>query len=261
METMNATLSSHYVCPGKTAPTLNIKSAERTILVLRHFAATRLPQRFSELANALDLPKSSCTGLLETLIDLGILSYNYATRLYFPTEKVRALGDWLAPSTLLQERVTAAARQLHDALGETVAVGRPLGIHLQWLFVAADERKTDAEPGGVHRIAPLCDTPAALPILARRSDAALEDLISAHNDYFSARHQVSSRRLIGQVRAARGRPTVSCASPSISSGGFVSACLWGVDEPEEYLVSVFAPTARLPAAARATAQMLSAFGG
>ena len=100
----------------------NVKSSERTLLLLNHFALEKKTRRVTDGARALDLPVSSCFGLLSTLVDLGFLSFNDQTRSYFPTDKVRKLGDWLRTETPLEEQAISWAQRLHTELGESVAV-------------------------------------------------------------------------------------------------------------------------------------------
>src|SRR5688500_1609065 len=86
-----------------------VKSAARTIAVLEHFSATRRPHALKHICKALGYPQSSASVLLKTLTTLGYLNYNRRRRVYFPTLRVAALGDWVAGELLG-----------HDNLGEAI---------------------------------------------------------------------------------------------------------------------------------------------
>jgi DNA-binding IclR family transcriptional regulator len=225
----------------------NIKSAERAVLILDHFAAVRTPQRLSDLAAGLALPKSSCAGLLDTLVDIGMLAYNAATKRYFPTDKVRLLGDWLSPASPLHQGVITAARRLYRELGEAVAVGRPVGIHLQWLFFLGKMHSSDSGRTPAGRVMPLCEMVGGLAVLSRRSDADVQAIVEAHNSQFGAGRQVSAPDLLAQVQALRGKDHVSGIAAETPAWGTVSICLGDAQRGDEYLLSVLLPAPSLKA--------------
>jgi DNA-binding IclR family transcriptional regulator len=72
-----------------------VKSAARALEVLEYFATRRSPATVGEICSALELPQSSTSVLLKTLLKLGYLDYIRDGRRYFPTAKVAALGNWV----------------------------------------------------------------------------------------------------------------------------------------------------------------------
>jgi DNA-binding IclR family transcriptional regulator len=79
----------------KTKPREIVKSAKHALDVFEYFAVTRKPATVGEIAAGLDLPQSSVSILLSTLRRYEYLDYDRERRKYFPTKKVRALGDWI----------------------------------------------------------------------------------------------------------------------------------------------------------------------
>ena len=219
----------------------NVKSAERTILILAHFALVRTPRRLSELAVELALPKSSCAGLLYTLVELGMLAYNTSTKSYFPTDKVRLLGDWMAPTSPLHQGVITAARQLYRELGVWAAVGRPAGVYLQWLFFLGKTHSSDSGRAPLARVMPLCEMVGGLAVLSRRSDDEVRALVDAHNVQFGTGHQLSVGDLLAKVRELRGSEYVSGIAPQWPDWRSVSICVGDPKRGDEYLLSVRLP--------------------
>ena len=112
-----------------------VKSASRAIEILELFKTARQPRAMSDIAEALGYPQSSTTVLLKTLISLGYLNFDRRDRLYFPTPKVTALGDWIPQALFGSGRVLEAMRDVHAATGETVSIGTTNDVYMQYLQI------------------------------------------------------------------------------------------------------------------------------
>jgi len=110
-----------------------VKSATRAIEILEHFMRVRQPRAMSEIAQALGYPQSSTTVLLKTLVTLGYLNFDRRERVYFPTPKVTALGDWVPRALFGSSRVLEAMRDVHAATGEGVGISTKNDIYLQYV--------------------------------------------------------------------------------------------------------------------------------
>jgi DNA-binding IclR family transcriptional regulator len=118
---------------GATPQTAFVKSALRAIEVLEHFKLHQQPRSMSEISRDLGYPHSSATVLLKTLMKLGYLSFDRRERVYFPTPKVTALGEWVPRALFGSGRVLEAMRDVHSATGEGVFLGTKNDIYLQYL--------------------------------------------------------------------------------------------------------------------------------
>jgi DNA-binding IclR family transcriptional regulator len=110
-----------------------VKSAGRAVEVLEHFAAMRRPLALKHIAKALGYPQSSASVLLKTLTTLGHLNYNRQRRVYFPTLRVAALGDWVAGELLGHHNLGETIRGVRDATGEQTAIAVQNDIYLQFI--------------------------------------------------------------------------------------------------------------------------------
>ena len=72
-----------------------VKSAARVLMVLELFDVLCREASVTEIAELLAFPQSSTSVLLRSMIAMGYLNYNKATRAYIPTAKVSLLGLWL----------------------------------------------------------------------------------------------------------------------------------------------------------------------
>lgn len=112
-----------------------VKSAVRVLEVLEFFSARRTPAPLKDICAALGYPQSSGTVLLKNLTQLGYLSYDRRTRLYFPTLRVAALGDWVTQALFGQGEVFEIMRDLHSETGEAVSIGLQNDIYMQYIRV------------------------------------------------------------------------------------------------------------------------------
>lgn len=110
-----------------------VKSASRAFEILECFRLSRQPRSMTELATALDYPRSSATVLLKTLVRLGYLNYDRRDRVYFPTTKVTGLGDWIPRTLFGSGQVIDAMKDLHAATGEGIFLGAKNDVYLQYI--------------------------------------------------------------------------------------------------------------------------------
>ncbi len=173
-----------------------VKSAARTIRVLDAFAEAKCARRASDLSAALNIPLSSCIAILDTLVAEGVLVFEMGERKYFPTDKVRRLGDWLSQVDVLQLAVVSAARRIHSTLGYAATVSQVAGPCAEFIFAAGQKRWTAGSR-------PLLGGPEGLVVLSRRSRSEMELAVEVHNHSFGKRRSLSLRDLEKQVCAAR----------------------------------------------------------
>ncbi len=99
-----------------------VKSALRVFDILELFAERRAPLRLKEIAAALALPPSSATGLLRTMAARGYLSFDAATRSYFPAERLARLAGWIPGASFESGPVARAMHTLQQATGELIVL-------------------------------------------------------------------------------------------------------------------------------------------
>jgi DNA-binding IclR family transcriptional regulator len=110
-----------------------VKSATRVIEILEFFQSTRQAKAMSEIALALGYPQSSTTVLLKTLVAMGYLNFDRRERVYFPTPKVTALGDWVPRALFGTSRILEAMRDVHAATGEGIGISTKNDVYLQYV--------------------------------------------------------------------------------------------------------------------------------
>jgi len=100
----------------------DVKSARRVLDILRFFSEEKEPASLARVAGALDLPKSSCLALLETLVAEG---YAYqADGRYYLTGRWAREADVVARHDRLAPRCRHLLQRLSEELDETVMLAQ-----------------------------------------------------------------------------------------------------------------------------------------
>lgn len=95
-------------------------------LAVLEAVSERQPVGVSEVARALDLPKTTAHRVLGTLAELGwVRATNDAPTRWLITSKAGAIGARLQPDQELRAAVTPAMRELADTTGETIHFSVP----------------------------------------------------------------------------------------------------------------------------------------
>ncbi|HKX78924.1 MAG TPA: helix-turn-helix domain-containing protein [Novosphingobium sp.] len=115
-----------------------VKSARRVLDLLEYFATIRRAASVSEVEHALDIPQSSASVLMRSLVALGYLEYLPSERRFRPTLRVAKLGDWVQHG--LPGPLTAELEMLRNRLQETIILGRRQGAQVEFIYLLMADR-------------------------------------------------------------------------------------------------------------------------
>lgn len=156
------------------------KSVGRAFDVMEIFRETRKPATATEIRRRLECPHSSVVAVLHNLADLGYLSYDESTRLYFPTRKLSVLGTWVQPAL----KGSGKLRELADAItldtGHTSAISCRNSIFLNIVYVRRGHHPRAAQFSPGIGIA-LGKSIPGLAILSQIEDDEIADIIARVN--------------------------------------------------------------------------------
>ena len=110
-----------------------VKSAVRVLDIFEAFEAEQRALTISELVDLLQIPQSSMSTLIKSLVAKGFVEYEAETRRYRPSVRLAFVGNWVLGSTDVIARIHTLAQILHDETGETVLIGAENGLYLQYL--------------------------------------------------------------------------------------------------------------------------------
>ncbi len=117
------------------------KSARRVMEILELFDHVRRPMSLKEVCDRLSLAPSSGTALLKSLVFVGYLEYDKASRTYLPTMKIALLGSWVSEGMFSRMNIVPIMEHMRDVSGETIFLGTRSDLYTQYVHVL-----TSSEP-------------------------------------------------------------------------------------------------------------------
>lgn len=112
-----------------------VKSAVRVLAIFEAFDAEQRSLTISELVDILQIPQSSMSTLIKSLVAKGFVEYDAQTRRYRPSVRLAFLGNWVLGSTDVVARLHSLVQDLAERSGETVMIGAENGLFMQYLSV------------------------------------------------------------------------------------------------------------------------------
>lgn len=127
----------------------SVKSAERTLALFEFFAAQQRPLTIGEISSGMDVPQSSTSALVKSLVTLGYLEHDAPSRTYFPTMRITLLGTWMQRQNVQTGLIPSLLTILAEKTGESALLAMRNGIYAQYLFVqhGADPLRLHVESG------------------------------------------------------------------------------------------------------------------
>jgi DNA-binding IclR family transcriptional regulator len=112
-----------------------MKTADRTLRVFEGFSELGRPASLSELARYLEIPVSSCSGLLRALEERGYLYAVEPRSTYFPTNRLLRVARNIAEHDPLNAKVGPVLERLRDESGETTVFAKRRDTQVLYLDV------------------------------------------------------------------------------------------------------------------------------
>ena len=195
-----------------------IKSAVRTLAVFELFAARQGPLRVRDVAQTLDIPQPSASGLLSNLVELGYLERHAQSRTYQPTLRILLLGGWLGHKLGATRDLSGHLRRLRRELDETVTACAQLDSHVQFILVQGAGHPDRANVESSVSV-PLTRTAPGHALLALKPDSEVKSWVRRCSAEEEEERRVSLSEFaetIQKVRRSGYSETHGCMHPDIA---------------------------------------------
>jgi DNA-binding IclR family transcriptional regulator len=158
-------------------PNISSRTAIRTLDLFEMFATTGTPHSLSDLARRIDVPVSTCHGLVKTLQAKGYLYSIGNPRRLYPTKRLFDIAKSIADQDAIVEYVTPSLATLRDATGETIILGKRQEHETVYLEVVESMSviRYSARPGDLK---PLHSSAIGKLILGNLSEGELSELLT-----------------------------------------------------------------------------------
>jgi len=112
-----------------------VKSAGRVLRILELFDVLKREALVSEVSELLDLPQSSTSVLLRSMVIMGYLYFNPETRAFGPTTRVALLGSWVNGPMISNGTLTRLMERVNLSTGQAVVVAVRNRIWSEYIHV------------------------------------------------------------------------------------------------------------------------------
>jgi len=120
-----------------------VKSAARTLRILEFFDEIRRPARANEIAGCLNFPQSSTASLLKSLVKLGYLDFEVATKAYLPSLRTAVLATWRDAGYFRDGSMLSILEELASSSGLAACLTSRAGIFVRYLNVVQNRKLRD----------------------------------------------------------------------------------------------------------------------
>lgn len=220
-----------------------VQSIERAATLLHAIAESGGQMGVTELAGAVDLPKTTTHGLLRTLLAVGFVEQDPRTGRYSLGAGLLGLGTHYLDANELRSRASNWADSLAARSGCAVRLGTPAGLQVVVVHhvFRPDDSPQEMEVGA---LLPAHATAVGKVLLASRP-AVARSLTDVPLDALTPRTVVDPAALLAELQATRARGwaeqrgeyrlgVAGIAAPVHGPGGLVVGAL-GISGPVEEL--------------------------
>ena len=212
-----------------------VKSASRVMRILELFDVLRREALVSEVSELLDLPQSSTSILLRSMVIMGYLHFNPKTRAFGPTTRVALLGNWINGPVVNNGVLARLMERVNMRTGQAVILAVRNRIWSEYIHVVQSTLPLRLfVVKGARR--PLVCSGSGLVLLVDLSDNEVRRLALRHNA--ETGDKVSIGDLLERVKLARSQKWVSNYDSITQGGGMIALCLPRFENEERIVMGV-----------------------
>ena len=234
----------------------NVTAVDRVFDIFEAFRTSRRPLSLTDLAEAADMPKSTCHAIVNTLTARGYLYTFSHPRALYPTRRMLDVARDIQDSDPFLERATPLLEDLRDATSETVILGKRQGDAVVYLQVLEGLHpiRYSARPGDIK---PLHASAIGKALLGALKEPALRDWAQGRAlPRITADTVTDPAQLVAEVLQSRQAGYFQTRGENVSDVWAVAAFLYA--GRETLAVAVAGPRHRMEGSERACASQLVA---
>lgn len=194
--------SSTPVVEDVSAAPPAVKSAARALRVLEFFDEIRRSARANEIAERLGIPQSSASVLLNSLIRLGYIDFDSASKTYLPSIRVAVLATWRDTGCFRDGSMVGMLEHLAAKTGLAACLIVRSGIFTRYLHVVQTSKPKGVHiPLSVRRFA--VKVAGGIVLIASIPDAEIRTLVHQTRAEDHGKPGTSLPEVMDRVRRAR----------------------------------------------------------
>ncbi len=235
---------------------ITVTSIDRMIDIFEVFQRHQTPLSLTDLAEAINIPKSTCHAIVSTLAARGYLYTLSRPRALYPTRRMFDVMTDICVKDPLVERATPVLERLRDATRETIILGKRQGDTVIYLQVVESMHsiRYSAKPGDIK---PLHSSSIGKALLGSLKEPELREWLKERKFQAITRTtKTEAESLAKDILASRKQGYFVTRGENVSDVWAIAAFINVGSEP--FAVAVAGPQHRIEASLDEMASLLVA---
>lgn len=221
-----------------------VKSVGRVFEILESFARVQTPLTANEVGSRLDYPASSTAAILKSMVALGYLAFDRATRTYFPTIRLGFVCSWIDQATFGDVKLERLVEELRTATGETIIIAVQNDLAVQYLLNRPGIFPVRfLAPAGLLR--PLCSSGTGWALLSGKPETEVIAIVRRLNRTARPAQKIDSVQLLDLLAEVRRQGYATSYGNVIAGSGVIAMVLPGLSKERTLVLGVGGPVERL----------------
>ena len=226
-----------------------LKSSFRTMALYEYFTDMKRPLNIGEIASGINIPQSSASTMVKSLLDSGYLEKDMQSRTYRPSLRTLMLNDWIKKDNEKTLTLIDAIPTLCAQIDETVILAKRNNIYSQYVYVAHTKSHNEAhdfqyvQTGSLR---PLVCSATGWALLSHTSEDEIGKLIrrtmnETENDYWKS----TAKSALENIRTAKEKGYAYSSGPSAKGTSGIAITLQTDTTISEYVLGVAGSSAEI----------------
>ena len=222
-----------------------VKSARRVLELLEMYAAVQHPLTVTEISRHMEMPQSSTSEMLQSLVSMGYLDHDTNARTYYPTIRVSLLGTWIGMRDQRAGRMPAIVSRMTEKTGETVLLTMRNGIFSQ-IILGQDHNTPQLMAVETRNTNPLACCASGWSLLANKSDEEIGKIIRRTTSEVENPHwRKTAPDALDGARNYRKNGYAQTRGHSKPDSAGIAIRLPDTDQRMEFAISVVGPVSNI----------------
>lgn len=212
-----------------------VKSAGRVLRILELFDVLKREALVSEVSEVLDVPQSSTSVLLRSMVLLGYLHFNPETRAFSPTTRVALLGSWINGPMISDGTLSRLIERVNQRTGQAVVLAVRNRIWVEYIHVvqATDALRMFVVKGSRR---PLVWSGTGFALMSDLPDSMIKRIAMHYNA--ETGDNVCMADVLERVNRVRTNGWAASYDTVTKGGGIIAMCLPQFDNEEQIAMGV-----------------------
>lgn len=216
-----------------------LKSSFRTTTLLEVFTDLIEGLTIGDICKLMNIPQSSASSLVKSLLETGFLIRDDQNRKYFLTPRLGLMGQSASAQHSDLMEVAKHAVEISLKIDETTVIAMRNGIYSQYIYIHRDSTQDHDDHVSLGSLRPMVCSATGWAMLSSESDYEIAKLIRSTNAKVVDPHWINTAKsALDSVHLSRKNGYAFSKGPSKNGTAGIAVSLSGVRELGSYSLGV-----------------------